>query len=95
MIIMYEGWNDVMLVDSLKFNLSYEEYLKNNYWENKEILSLDFQNKPLIKIINSNIIFLLHRIDYKTGIGIITFLGNQVKSNLDISHEKFSPTIFL
>lgn len=93
MIIMYEGWNDVMLVDSLKFNLSYEEYLKNNYWENKEILSLDFQNKPLIKIINSNIIFLLHRIDYKTGIGIITFLGNQVKSNLDISHEKFSPTI--
>jgi len=73
MIVMYDGWNDVVQFERLKLQLSYEEYLKNNHYRNNEIENKKLNNQ------GTGIIKYFEKIDYRTGLGIILFLKDLIR----------------
>ena len=94
MIIMYDGWNDVSHINELKFQISYDEYLKNNDYRNKEIGT----KKPTTE--GTGIIKFFEKINYRTAIGIASYVKDPIRqiyseeitqtSSLGFSSEKLS-----
>jgi lysophospholipase L1-like esterase len=77
MVVMYDGWNDVNMFNQLKFDLPYQEYLKNDHYAN-QIIASDFISKSQILNIGKEFRTFLAQIDYKTGLGILVYIHSLI-----------------
>ena len=83
LVIMYDGWNDIVERKKVKFNIQYEEYKKNTYIENyADFLNSDIENTSQNNSGTGILKFFIH-IDYKTGIGLASFIRDNLISNSD------------
>jgi len=79
---MYDGWNDIGERNKIKFNIEYEEFKENTVIENYEDFSnLNIENTIQIR---TGILTFLSDINYKTGIGLVIFVRDNLILNSNI-----------
>jgi len=84
LVVMYDGWNDIGERNKIKFNIEYEEFKENTVIENYEDFSnLNIENTIQIRS-GTGILTFLSDINYKTGIGLVIFVRDNLILNSNI-----------
>ena len=77
MIVTYDGYNDAGGFNLRKFHIPYEEFVNNNAGLN----NMPHTKENITSTKGSGIIKLLEQINYKTGLGIITYYKNFINTS--------------
>jgi lysophospholipase L1-like esterase len=84
MIVMYDGWNDASYLHTSKQYLNNNEYETDNLFVDETHSNIDiYKNKNPFSKIGSKLDLFFRDINYRTGIGSITFVYENFIKNTD------------
>ena len=92
LVVMYDGWNDIGERNKMKFNIGYEDFKHNTVMQNYEDFSISNVGKNIQINSGTGILTFLTDINYKTGIGLVIFVRDNLILNSDIIKNEVKST---